>query len=888
MRPGRAICWVDLLRWSEMKVIRFSVRQEKYGECSFGLQTLIRKRVEVMVRGYRQGSRGQSIACGRLARLGAGLFGVVARPAPALVLLVLLVAVAAPTAGVAAADTVLGSVRFGLHPRHTRLVFDAEGPEPRQIDRGHAGETRVLFDHLRTGIKTKNYGKAGSLISRLRVEQVESGWMAVISHRAKDVQVKTEILPADPPKPGAYRLVLDFYRGPADSRMAAQAPGSRPPGSTSLAAVEKLQTASVPAANSAAVAAPLPSSVAAPAAPPLSEQIPGEGKGQALASSLAVALPGASLPAPVETANPDEGPYREANAYFDAHQNELAVHGTAIIDRYKAALTAAPNHPDQPLALYRCGVLAASMGGLIMAEGYLRRLISAHPDHPLVGPAWLRIAKGKHRMGQYAEAIRAFQSALKGNLDPGQRLEAQYFVGAGLTMAGDHQQAIAALEQCLAEDPKYYLKQPEILLNLGESYFAGKDYANSIKVLFRYLNLGVPEPKNQNLVLARLAESLQQQGESRLSGRLYGYVQSYLPNSDGDIISRIREAERLEQKGGMGLQSALAVYEELARRNLPENLMRLIKFRLASNYGRLGETEKGLHIVQEVMDANPGSTTLDEFYPLQRDLLKDLINKAFIAGNYLEVATLDQNHHDLLHMETDPQLDPIIARGYEQLKLYPNAVSLYQSLIRDDPRHRDTWNLKAAGCSLEMRDLSSALGYCDAVRDTSLDREKTGILARVHFARRQYAEASTQFAKFFKGQKDLAKLDWQMLIDYVSCLMALGRHQEALVYLQKASEHPAAGEGRHHLDLCLLLGQCYEARNLPKEALPFLEEALQLIPEKDAKDYVIYKIARLHKSIGQIDQAKDMFTQLLGSGQSLWQAVAREELNDITIARAAL
>lgn len=803
-----------------------------------------------------------------------------------------------PWAAAGSAQTTIDAVRLGLHPTFTRLVFDASGAHPTRIDQSHEGRTLVLFDHLKTAIKVKKYRKAASFVSKVRFERAGAQWSAVVSQRVRGLRVKSMILPADPPNKRAYRLVLDFYREVSGSQTGTDRKNAE---RESAGRSVRVATSGPRQSSGEGLVHPSSPERATDAAAAVSRQpsvvrsdgrLPGPVTGAAVPTRQQIAA-GSEKVAPaaaaIDTPAPENQPqalYQEADEYYRRHSNALRDHGTSIINRYKAALASAPDHPAKPLALYRCGESASALGGLIMAEGFFRRLISKYPDNRLVGAAWLQIAKNKVQMEQYGEAIRAFQAALRGQLDRAERIEADYYIGKCFTLIGDHEQAITALTRCLDQDPEYYLEKPDLLQSLGESYFAGKDYQNSLKYLFWYLNIGVEKPKDQNLALARIAEGLQHQGESRLADRLNRYIRSYLPDSDGAVISRIREAERLEKEGAEGLKAALAVYQKLAEKNLSGNIFHLIKFRMAYTYWKLGELEKGLTLVDQFMEENPGSNSMDEFYTLKHDLLKGLIQRAYSADNYLEIAAIDQRNNDLLHLETDPQLGAMIAKSYEEVKLYPSAVSIYKRLIQDDSSDRKgTWLLAAAKCSLEMKEWDEAVQYCDSIKNPALNKEKAGVLARVYFARKKYAEAAASFEYLLAGRKDYSKVDWQVLVDYISCLMALGRYQTALTYLQKASEHPAEGEQQHHLEICLLLGKCYEELNDPQDALPFYEEALQLIPEQDRKDYVIYKIAKLYRRSGKIEQARDMFTQLLGSTQSLWQAVAKEQLNDITIAR---
>ncbi len=798
--------------------------------------------------------------------------------------------------------TVIHAVRLGIHADYTRLVFDVTGPRPLQVIDRDAKATRIIFTPLKKSVADKHFSNPRSAVAAVIFKRRTDQGEVVVRHRTGNLKVKRLLLPSEPPRRAGYRLVLDFYpalkSGGGRIRVAAKG-GS--------IAAKKAASGSIgsPAGKGGVVSAPV------------SSPGPGAGEGQSspaiklihagpeqtpTVKTLGEKVPKAVSPPPPRA---DESPrvavdkpgaaaaggaalrqrapelFSQADAYYRDHRERLADFGTFVISRYQRAINADPQHPLVPRALFRCGESAYEMGGYVMAEAFLRRLNAQYPDSSYRGRAWLLLGLTRYRLEEYAEAVKAFQMALKGPLNRRETIEANYLLGTCLVRVGDHGQAVRSLEQCLRLNPRYYLTKPDLLRSLGDAHFALGDYDQSLKYLFWYLNISEDTKGSRNLVLARLAESFQHMGDPRLANKLYGYIKSYLPGSEGDVIARIREAERLAKKGKSGLQQALTVYQQLAGENVNGNLAELIQFRLAYSYWKLGDLQTSLNIVNKVISENQGSSTIDEFYTLKTDLVKGLIKEAFGKGKYLDVVALYRENRDLLRLASASELQPMIAKSYAELKLYPNAIALYRALAKQDTPHQDRWLLEAARCSLEMQQLDKAAGYCKAVRDSSLETEKIALMAEISFARKQYKQAASYFEKFLARKADPAQVDWNVLMDYSSCLMALGQYRKALVYLQKASRHPGDKEPSNHLSLCLLLGKCYQEMNQPRDALPFYEEALKLIRGPERKNYVTYKVAKLYKQVGNVDKARKMFSQLLSSNESLWQAVAREQLNDI-------
>jgi MtrB/PioB family decaheme-associated outer membrane protein len=126
----------------------------------------------------------------------------------------------------AAGSTKLYKIRLGQHPGFTRLVFDTEGERPLRIGPADADEVNVVYEQLNfAALPDRLFRNLRGAVTRVSHQRLDGQSVLTITFRRPDTEVKTFYLPAEPPKKGLYRLVLDFYPGGSTTA----SPGTRVP-----------------------------------------------------------------------------------------------------------------------------------------------------------------------------------------------------------------------------------------------------------------------------------------------------------------------------------------------------------------------------------------------------------------------------------------------------------------------------------------------------------------------------------------------------------------------------------------------------------------------------------------------------------------------------------
>ena len=592
---------------------------------------------------------------------------------------------------------------------------------------------------------------------------------------------------------------------------------------------------------------------------------------------------------PAET----ENPYETADRIFEENRDKLKERALEITAAYKRALDAEPKAQQVPLALYRLGLVQLVLGKPNTAETYLKRLVSEYPHHTLIGKSWIALGKAYEDRKVYEDALQAFQSAVSSSVAEADKTEALYEQGKILSMIGKHQQAVEPLKQCLKMDPRYYIKYPDILKFIGESYFGLKDYDKSREYLFWYLNLK-PDEAEANLVLARIAETYLQEGQKEFSDKLFWYIEDQYPDSEGDYIAKIRRAEFLEDgKAPEFKKEAGSIYSELSEKDLSNPLLRLVEFKMARWEWEQGNYEKSLSLVNRCIQIQKDSGSTDELFALKDKVILDWAQKAFAQNDYAKVLSLyeenplsfDASSFDFTlrdgtqEMAQTTSVKALVAQCYEKSGFYPNALAVYEEILAGDAQN-DLLRFKAALCAYKTGDLEKSLRYTDALSSSPLKGLKNEQMGRIFFEQKNYARALDFFrprVQAFKPSEDLSLTD--CLLPFSESLLRVGQIDEALFWFEAILERLPQEDSENRFHVQFLSAEAQRKLEHYEEALVLLEKAVSEAPSEDLKNQAIYELSKTYLESGQSDKAVEILSPLLKSPDVLWQTAARQQLD---------
>jgi len=757
-----------------------------------------------------------------------------------------------------AAISQLHQIRYGDHSDFTRLVFDIQGDRPARVGPPASDSIAIDFNSFKTSIKpAKLPYRFNRFVSGIRFQQISNSFKVVIAFQ-RDASVNYFFLDSDPPRPGWYRLVMDFSLSSRQKKDAAD---------QSAGKTEKQQGKKL-SANSALD----PSGQAKARKPPVSD----ENK-----PSSDPVPPSAEPPSPI-VQTPADAMFQAADSIFAEHQDNLPDKALQIAQQYEAAIRSNPKAPQVPLALYRSALAHKLLGDKEKAEAYFRRLISDYPGHTIVPLAWMGLGRLQLERNNCVEAIEALRVALTSPLEKSDGIEAHYQLGKAFYCVDAHQDAVENLNECLAQDPQSYLERPDLLKLLGESLFAVKQYPDSSKYLLHYLNLQ-EDAAERDMILARIAENLRQQGENGLAEKLYAFIEKHHPNSEGYIITQLRKAESLEAQNS---NEAHQIYQKLAQNPLSVPLMKLVTFKLASWEWQHQNYKESLAQIDGVLRGRVNAAEFDEFLTLRQKVVQDWAMAAFFKKDYLQVVQLFREHEELFQAAEKEELYTAVAESYGQLKLYPEAVDVYQTLLAKTSSAKHEWLINAARYAFLAGDLDKAEQQLSQIRKTDMGLQELQLKIEIDFANKEYQRTVEQFENLAKNQENLSRIELPVLLHYGESLIRLKRHKDALDYLDKASSRLENEDAELKVQVCLLQSECYQALQQPQNAVAVLEEAIALTASEELKNQFNYQLSKLYAQTGQMDKATEKLSYLMKSPQPFWKNVAQQALNHLQLQRS--
>ncbi len=762
------------------------------------------------------------------------------------------------TRGQESSGTTVTKLRSSTKGGQTRLIFDAQGDKPRQVGPASDDGVSVFFTQMTVKIADKTIGDKGSPVKEVKFRR--GGGFLEVLFKARGASFSWKI---EERKKGRYSLVLDIGAPAAKAHNAAMpepAPKEKPAPPVESRRID----------TSELFASKLPDN--------LKKALAGIDRQAALkGDSEKLAVPKTKF---AEMDEKTAGLFASASEKFDGCARNLVECGPEVIEAYGVALNAGPKTAEAPLAMYRTGLAFWTMGNYAKAEKLFRMVVSEWPEHPAASRCWIGIGDMYNKKQAYIEAMEAFRSALRIASNKEDKAAARFELGKELQMLGAAREAAEFLNLSLADDAEFYLKRPEIFRILGEAEFSLGQYDKAKEHLLRYVNYQ-ESAIDQDMALAKLAETFLNLGDAGIANKIYAFIQKYYTDSEGDFISRVRQAEFLEKSDHA---AAFKVYSELCSKDLSPSLRKIVYFKLASLNWKRGELDRSMDLMDEIFQGKDNLPAGNEMVALRERVLTDLIKKSVNEKNYIAVLQLHDKYRRILDDIQSAEVQENIAESYGALQFYSIALEIYDRLIAKGLKKGDEVMLKCALYALRYDDRNRALQYCRLVQSEAMDPKRSEILGHILGRDHKFADAQKSFAKVIQKGRDLELTDPDSLQIYGSVLYEMHKYDEAVPILQKGLERANGGKGFNKRAMLVTLGKCFhELKQYPK-AVEALEAALALSKEEEVNE-LLYALSKVYFAAGQSEKAAQGLNQIVGTNNPFWVAVAQQELNSIQMSQ---
>lgn len=758
--------------------------------------------------------------------------------------------------------TVVHGVRIGLHATHTRLVVDCQGDRALKVERQSPQEWIVTFDSL----EMPQGKKALSPQPRGRIQKlqwVSKGSSAVLKVflKAPHTEAKIFTLEDSLRPPDGYHLVIDFGLPGASSWAYAQNEKPQPQEALKTEKTEKTEgPLPVPESSSAAQGAEsmaLKSSSAAPAS---------------LSLQPVMGAPSTRITRPIEP----QSLYDMADLTYEELRSGLPQTAEQIVAAYQKALHKDPQNPRRTSALLRMAQTLDGAGDVKKAERFYQRIIDEHPQDNAAASAWLRLAEIQASRGNVLEALKAYHEAERFSLATPELLRVRWGAAQVYLQSGKAAEALNLLKRLLEEHPQAYLEKPEIYRTLGEAAFAQKELAASRTYLMRYINLASDIP-DKDIVLARIAESYLHEGNRTQAEKLYAYIQVHYPDSEGDLIGRLRKAEYYETQGPELQEEAFKIYKDLEFRQTTGPLKHFVQFKLAYGDFVAGHHEKSLERIDAVLKSADKAPVYDDLRLLRRKVLQALVKKRFQAGDAKGVLSLYSE--DPFAFQDGEALEALacVAEAYESLGFCAEAMALYENLAHKDPKPQ--WQLAVARMAYEMGNLEKAQSLCLALSEPTVLDAKEKLLVRIAFARKDYSTVLRVGESFAKRRGGVTQCPADVAATVALSLFETGKDEAAMTWAEPCFGISDWQDSSLLVALSLKASRYRQKNRMYDQAVQLLDQGIQKVRSEDLRNQLLYEKASLLLEQGKREEAEKVLTTLLQSSKELWKTAAKQKLD---------
>ncbi|MFZ2448584.1 MAG: tetratricopeptide repeat protein [Syntrophobacteraceae bacterium] len=762
-----------------------------------------------------------------------------------------------------AATRILG-VRVAIKGNHTRLIFDAEGARPTQVGPASEDGISVFFTQMTAKFPDKKFEGNSGAAKDIKFRR-ESGFFEVL-FRQKHTSATHKINPGK--KAGKYSLVIELSapgKSAAQAAEPAKASAREPAGERSgaEAPTKRIETGELFGSKSP---------------PGLKGLLRAEEKKKHESGDRS---PGQKSQPFVAADERTTALFDIANDRFESCRRNLVLCGPELIEAYEEALKAGPKTSLAPVGFYRLGLAQWAMGNYAKAERIFRHAISEWPDAPTASRCWIGLGDFYNKKQAYLEAMEAFRTALRLAADKTDKAAAYFELGREYLFLGAPREAIELFEQCAGQDPWFHAKKPELVRLVGEAEFSLGMYDRSKEHLLRYVNFQQSAP-DQDIVYAKLAEILLNQGETALANKVHLFINKYFTDSEGDVISRIRQAELLERTDQ---EQSLRIYDELCAKDLSPNLRKIVYFKLATLNWKNGNLDRSLQLMDDVFqgktDASPGG----EMAGMRERILVEMVKKHFADKNYLTVIQLHDRYRRIFDsMQPASEVFEDIAASYGAMKFYSNAIELYERLMAKSQKKNEEQYLTCALYSLRMGDKNKSSNFCKQVQAEALDVRKSEVLGHICYLEQKYGDAVKHFSKILQKQKEFDLCEPDSFRTYGHTLYELKKYDEAIPILQKGFERIKTDDADNQRATLVMLGKCHMALKQYVKAAETFETALRFGKEEQTNE-LLYEISKLYLVAGQPDKAVQNLNLIIETQNPFWSAIAQQQINSIQMAQ---
>lgn len=587
-------------------------------------------------------------------------------------------------------------------------------------------------------------------------------------------------------------------------------------------------------------------------------------------------------------ANFPKGKYREDAMFLKAEtaykiltEDPKNLNLQPIIDDYKLAFGMYPESKFEDMALYRIAEVYNKMGLRMESKANFEIIIDKFPEGRYALRARLRKAQILIEEKDYEFAYKELLKVVKKEPTSEEARDATFQIASFYYNNRDYERAIKIYGDAVKKWPTYAQFHPDLIYNIGETYFMLGNMDKAQSQFFTLVNL-YPDYELTTKSLNRIGEIYRMAQKNEASAKVFQETIVRKPDSKDADYSLIRIADLGIIDPNMrfnnlifnydSFYNPLKTYKHISKKYPRTNLAQMALLREGIALAEEKSYTLAISKYKELLTTFPDTAVKENVYALIRESFYKLVNTYHNQKGYLPIlATYHQNLRPYLKKIDNPLVLFRIGESYQSIGLYDLALVNYQKAKIIDKKGilKEPLILNVARIFFNKKDYKKAeksmRKFIKHFAKSKHVKEAMQIMADSLYNQGKYTEAVTAYTRFLKqfpkapnvseGYYYLADSYYQQK----KYREAIKRYEHSIKLYTPTKEEKESPS--YFVDSYFKIGKCYFKIKDYSMAVQMYQKAIEKNPEDERVSLAKYIIA---KSYNVLNQGENALTALKG------------------------
>ncbi len=550
---------------------------------------------------------------------------------------------------------------------------------------------------------------------------------------------------------------------------------------------------------------------------------------------------------------------------------------------FQDAISYFPDSPYVPYAMLGLGKTFQKLDNFTEAKGYFKIVLKDYPEHAGCPEAMYALGQIYTTQKKIKDAIETYKQFLKQYPKSPFVTAVKIALGKELYESDEYTAALSVLEEVVADHPDSILQNKDLAMIIGNLHYQLGHFEDARRAFIQTVNL-YPGRPDTSILIARIADTYKDSNHPEKADKLYQFVMTAYPGTDGFAISAIRHAAFLSTR-----YEKERVYRKIIKDFKDHPMAKLAMVKLADLYYQADNYKASINTLRKIGGANLRELKNEAAFVLESSFEK-LFSQLSQKNDFTGVIAAYEKDKQLVHRFENPEIFEMVGAAFLEGYLYDQAAVVLKRAYKLTRRGKRSASLyyRLGVAHQEIGKTSQAKEFFYAyIGSEGKDQIKPAAylrLSQLLVADNAHDEALHLLKSAFTcSQTDSEKID--ILIRQANLLRTMGqlvqvpsRVVQAINLLAESKEHRFSDLKNSYQ----LLGETYLSLSAYDKAVDAFTMALKFT-ESQRPPGLLFSLADSYQKALLPERARAVLTEILGSGDEFWARVAKEELNTMAL-----